>query len=358
MKNICFVIPSFVRGGVESVTLNILNSLDYSKYRCTLIICTGSKSDNSLAGKLKKEIEVISLERNNVRQALMPLLTTLKRVRPALVFSSFNHLSLLLLFLKGISGLKYDLFVRLNTLPYNRLKSNFRDGIYNLLFSKMLRYSKVIIAQSDEMRSEAIDFYRIDPTKVIRINNIVDEQAITSSAEEEIELILDPFKYNLIAVGSLGHVKGYDILLYALRQYLDRWGYDIHLYLIGDNREKVSNYRSLLENLRDELDLSPYVTFLGFQSNPYKYMSKMDAFVLSSRKEGFPNVVLESLVLGRPCLVTNCVDFQGVIDDGENGVIVKADEIEAMAQGIRKIQSIRGRKTLFRNFDYNKLFSE
>ncbi len=73
---------------------------------------------------------------------------------------------------------------------------------------------------------------------------------------------------------------------------------DIHLYLIGDGKLKNKLEKQVKNN-----NLENYITFLGSQSNPFKYEALMDGFVLESRYEGQGIVILEAKILGLDLII-------------------------------------------------------
>lgn len=97
---------------------------------------------------------------------------------------------------------------------------------------------------------------------------------------------------------------------------------------------------------------------MGYKSNPYPYLKNADLFVMSSRKEGFPNVVLEALYLKTPVVASNCVDFSRVIESGVNGYIVEKGNVLSLREGINRALSTTFDldRLPIRNFDYNTLF--
>jgi glycosyltransferase involved in cell wall biosynthesis len=80
------------------------------------------------------------------------------------------------------------------------------------------------------------------------------------------------------------------------------------------------------------------VRLLGFQQNPFKYMAAADLFVLSSRFEGFGNVIVEAMACGVPVVATDCPFGPGeIIKDGRNGMLVAPDSTSALAEGILRV---------------------
>ena len=120
-----------------------------------------------------------------------------------------------------------------------------------------------------------------------------------------------------------------------------------------------SNYSESLKDLILRYGLESQVVLMGLKVNPFPYIKQADAFVLSSRKEGFPNVVLEALALSKLCVVTNCIDFTGIIIEGENGSIVEKGAASYLATGIKTIMDLDNsnvKPLQLNQFDYNKWF--
>jgi glycosyltransferase involved in cell wall biosynthesis len=355
---VLFIIPSFRRGGVERVTLNILNSLDLQKFDVTILICTGK--NNEMLSQLHSEVQIIEVNKPDVRRALPTIFKLIKKKRPDIVFTSFNHLSLPILLYKQLTKLNYISIIRMNTLPSNRLTSNFRGRFYNKIFSKVIKTADYIIGQSDEMSKDIMSFYNLNKSKVVTIRNLVDIQGIKKQAvAEKVENIKEDQCYTLVSIGSLGKVKGYDLLIEAFYKLVKQGVTNLRLFIIGDNRESNEDYKKVLTDLIVEFKMSEYIRLLGFKSNPYPYLNQADAFVLSSRKEGFPNVVLEALALNKPCLVTDCVDFSGIVENGNNGLIVERGSVSSLMRGLLDIQEIKLREDFtYINFDYNEWFNK
>ncbi|MBQ7903327.1 MAG: glycosyltransferase, partial [Oscillospiraceae bacterium] len=143
----------------------------------------------------------------------------------------------------------------------------------------------------------------------------------------------------LCGVGKIVPTKGFDKLARIHKRLTDD-GLNIHTYVlgIGPDREKIENY--LKEN-----NIQDSFSFLGYQTNPYKYVSKCDLFVCSSVAEGFSTAATEALIVGTPVVTTPVASMAEMLGaNGEYGIITEMSEnslyegIKDMVQNPEKLQ--------------------
>jgi glycosyltransferase involved in cell wall biosynthesis len=133
-----------------------------------------------------------------------------------------------------------------------------------------------------------------------------------------------------LSVGRLSEQKNYDVLLKAFALFKKKT--DCRLIVLGEG-----TLRSSLEKLSRELSLTDSISLPGFQSNPYAYMARADVFVLSSRFEGLPTVLLEALACGTTCVSTDCPSGPSeILANGQLGYLVPVGSPEALSEGMRK----------------------
>ena len=125
--------------------------------------------------------------------------------------------------------------------------------------------------------------------------------------------------------------KHFDRVLRIHKRMLDQ-GYPVHTYLLGDGPERNELERFVLEN-----QLSQTVTFLGYQTNPYKYVANCDLFVCASIAEGFSTAATEALIVGTPVCTVEVSGMKEMLgQNNEYGIVTENNE-EALYQGIKTL---------------------
>jgi glycosyltransferase involved in cell wall biosynthesis len=182
--------------------------------------------------------------------------------------------------------------------------ASLKDGashprLWAWLYRHLYKRADKIVCLCDSMMDDLALHFDVPREKLMRIYYPVDFQRVRELAESAGDLYAGPGPH-LVAVGRLAAVKGFDVLLAALsavRRHLPQ----ASLTILGQG--------PLLADLTQQgqrLGLTDAVRFLGFQQNPWPYFKHADIFVLSSRYEGLPNVLLEALALGTPIVATDC----------------------------------------------------
>jgi glycosyltransferase involved in cell wall biosynthesis len=320
---ILFIVPSMRGGGAERVMMTLLNHLDRSRFDPILALI---KKEGPLLDKLPSDLPIIDLNAQNARYAIIKIIRLVWSIKPDIVFSTLGYLNLLIALIKIFLPRNIRLIAREGSIPSVQNKREKYPQIFDWLYTNVYNRFDCIIAQSQYMKKDLLENFSISDEKVIVINNPVDIKHITELSEQT-GYFYPANKINLLAVGRLSYEKGYDILLQAMKLLDDNY----HLTILG-----VGPDEDLLLRLSDKLKLQQRVTFKGFQDNPYKWMKNADFMVLSSRYEGFPNVVLEANACGIPVIAFDCPGGTAeIIEDGVNGLLVKNGDSVAMADAIQ-----------------------
>mgnify|MGYP003748010407 CR=1 FL=1 len=196
--------------------------------------------------------------------------------------------------------------------------------IWNALRRKTYKYAKFVVVQTDRI---AIWVAKNIGGNVAVIPNPVLSQNNKSDIIEKL-----PYKHNIVAMGRLDYQKGFDLLLKAFARIASsypEWG----LTIAGDGE-----MRNEILNLVHNLSLQYQVDLPGRIENPWTQLGNADIFVLSSRLEGFPNVLLEAMVCGVPPVSFDCPSGPAeIITDNYNGILVSPENVEALALAIERL---------------------
>ncbi len=316
-----FILPDLETGGAERIVTTIANHLSRDRFEPKILLL---RKQGGYLDFLKKDIEIIDLNIERIRNSLKPILSQIYRRKPDIVFSGFGEVNAYLsLFIKLFPKIKF-IARETNVVSEHvtRKEIKFFYNFYN-------NYQQ-IIAQSDDMMNDLVHNFNIKKHKITKINNPVDfdfinEKLLISTKPESFQ-----YNYkNVVAIGNLSARKGFDNLLKVFSRLKNE---KIILHILGDGRD-----RELLNQMKDFLGLKK-VVFHGRQENPYQFLKFADLFILSSRYEGFPNVLLEAGACGTYSLANNCRGgINEIIQDRINGEISDIENYEDFSQKIMQI---------------------
>ncbi|MEX2317851.1 MAG: glycosyltransferase family 4 protein [Pirellulales bacterium] len=218
------------------------------------------------------------------------------------------------------------------------------------------RYERVICVSEDlvnQCRKQ-----RVADDKLVLIENAIDTDEYCRSIDvvaAKQKLNFPAGRFLLGAAGRLSPEKAFDDLIRAVGE-LVRRGVDLGLFIAGDGPQ-----RDALQRLIDELKLQDRVRLLGFQGDLRPFYQSLDLFVLSSLREGLPNVMLEAMALEVPVVATRIAGIPRVISDGENGLLVDPSDLAGLTHAIgqalgsaslRERLSVAGRRTVDERYSF------
>ncbi|MFO0920034.1 MAG: glycosyltransferase, partial [Planctomycetaceae bacterium] len=194
-----------------------------------------------------------------------------------------------------------------------------------------VRSAAKVLANSLVMRENAIRFFRLSPERVTTLFNYRDFGRIDRLLEEP-SPEWPGQGFRIAAIGRLVPQKGFDVLLAAAAKLRDRQ-VAFQLAILGQGPLEADLRRQI-----DELRLQDHVHLLGFQRNPYGYLKSADLFVLSSRFEGLPGVLIEALACRTPVVSTDCpTGPREILGEGEFGPLTPVDDANALAEAMQRV---------------------
>jgi glycosyltransferase involved in cell wall biosynthesis len=311
-KRILFVLPSLTPGGAERVLINLMNDLDRSIYAPTLVSLTGE-------GVLKELVDdhtpVHYLKARSVPLSLIPLLKQFRISKPDIVVSTMAHTNFAVLLLRPLFP-RVKFIVREAITPSYLLQTHPRRAfLIRLLYKILYPLATRVISPARMIMTEFKNDLGLRVKNHVWLPNPVDVEKIRRNGAAARPLA----GLNFIAAGRLHPQKGFDRLIEALRGFDP--GCPWSLFILGEGPE-----RKTLEKLIQDCGLSRHIKLSGHVVTPWPYYAASDAFILCSRWEGLPNVVLESLASGTKVLaLREAGGIQEIADLAPDSVTIVPD---------------------------------
>ena len=333
MIKILFLIHDLGQGGAEKVLVNLVNHLDRSKFEISVTVLFGGGVNEKFIAKdiCFKSIFPKELPGNS---KLMKLMSP-EQLHKLCVKDTYD---IEVAYLEGPSARVISGCINVNTKlvswihaeqhTIGGLSHSFRNEqeareCYNR-FNQIICVSQYV---HDDF-CKIMDFRK--PCKVL-YNTVESDKILKWSRQLENDLVEDG-NMRLIAVGTLKKSKGYMRLLSIIKELCDK-KYSVHLYILGTGPLQLEMKKFIRKN-----KLQNTVTMLGYQNNPYKYISKCDLFVCASYAEGFSTATTEALIVGTPVCTVEVSGMREMLGNNEYGIITDNKD-EALYDAIERLLS-------------------
>ena len=319
--NILLLTGSLIKGGAEKRLMLLfqnLNKVSFNGYIGSFrkinskIVSKYSEKNIYFLGK-RGMLPILSFKR---------MLNLIHSVKPKIIFSNLRRINVLL-------SLTRILPIRLSSVIVVGVSNNPKYHP-NSFFTRMLyKNTNQLIANSHGTKNYLCKEWGLDKQNVHVIHNGVNSNKIKSLAEDD--CLFEWYKESLPIINTIGRLspqKNHACLIKAFSIVRERT--QSRLVIIGEGPLRQS-----LEELARIVCVAEDTWFAGYQNNPYKFLARSTVFVLPSKWEGFPNVLLEAMVCRVPVISTD-VDFgpREIIDHGKTGFLVSSDDPEILADQI------------------------
>ena len=324
-RPIAFFIPSLSGGGAQRVVVNLANALiELTGHPVHVVLV---RREGPFLEDLDSGIKVVELKGCRTILAVPSLVAYLMRWRPVVTMASMNYANITAVLAYLIAGKPGRLVLRETNVLVPKVQKclDVRFHVMALMMRLCYRHANAIVSNSEDTLTSLKNFNVVLPANSQVIGNPI------TIPDAGIELGYrgpegTPF---ICAVGRLTPQKGFDILMRAFAEVGDP---DLHLVILGNGPLRTD----LLE-LAKELGLASKLHLPGFINPPTPVLRNAKAFVLSSRWEGFGNVLVEALGCGLPIVATKCPGGpREILEAGRYGQLVPVDDVAALAKAIRE----------------------
>lgn len=343
-KKITFIIPSLASGGAEKVLIHLINHLNNEKYSICLVIfedILDYKEDLHFSG------EIVCLDKKSrwdFFKLIVKLSRTINYYKPEVIISFIHYANIVAILATMFSNRKLRVIISERSHPLISSSEARLGFLRRWLIKFTYKRAYKIVAVSKSIKKVLEKNFSLQADKIITIYNPVPIETIKHKSNQQIDHPFFKSKnlHVIISAGRLNKQKRFDILLKAFP--LVKAKYDnICLIILGEGE-----LRGELLTLSSQLKINEWIDFVGFKSNPYAWISKADIFVLSSDREGFPNVLLEAMACGVPIISTDCPSGPNeLISDGKNGILVPPSNENALAKAISTLIGDKKLRTKF-----------
>lgn len=331
-RRVTFVLPSLHGGGAERAAVILLNGLAVRGTAVTLFLFA---REGAYFDQLRPDVRVVVGAAGRIGR-LASLRRFLAREPQHVVVSFLSHFTTYAAV--RAAGRKTKYVISQQTPLSAFLEDHdyqWRQPVKRRVFMSVARtiYPRVdvVAATSQGVAEDLITTFHVPPDRVAVIPNPVDVEAVERSAEEPVdEAMVTPGVPVIVTAGRLAHAKNLPLLVESLER-LAR-SRDFRAWILGRG-ELEGELRAMLART----GLASRVSLLGFQSNPWKFMARGDVFVLTSRYEGFGNVLIEAMASGLPVVATASYGTRDIVQHERTGLLVEPHAPDAVASALDRI---------------------
>ena len=347
-KKIAFVANCCITGGVETSLINLLNSIDVSRYEITLFT---NFAGNPVIKNIPTQINCVDLDSFDLKRSFKQALLTLNLPGVFTILGNYLQFrvshnwyaksSLLLKHIKFNTTqfdcvIAYKYGITTTYIAQNAISSSksllWVHGELPSLESSYLRslcsFDKCFCV-SEHTKRHYLQYCQEMTEVTDIIHNLLDAKEIIRRANELVSDITYDRKYVFTTVGRLGQEKG-QIIIPQVASMLAKVGIDFAWYVIGDGPEYNAIEREI-----GIWDMADHVYLLGTKENPYPYMKACDIYVQTSYSEGWCLTAQEAKILCKPIVTTDLPVMREQFTHMQNGYITNGISAEALYEGVK-----------------------
>jgi glycosyltransferase involved in cell wall biosynthesis len=337
-RKVCFVLPSLNGGGAERAAVQILNGLDPDRWDRSMFLFT---REGPYLAEVDPAIAIASADTTSRWGRWRALRSFIARERPEIVMAFLSFFSALSATRAANTGAK--VVFNLQT-PMSEFLGDadyqWRRRWHKAAFTSVARagYAAAdrIVATSKGVARDLTSGFGVSPDQIDVLPNPVDLDRVRAAISEPIAAgVLPPGDSPLIvAAGRLAEAKNYPLMIEAFAAVRQRL--PARLCILGQGE-----LDGALRQLIAARGLGESVSLAGFQANPWKFIARAAAFLLTSHYEGFGNVLVEAMACGVPVVATASAGTRDIIGHQVDGLLVELHTADQVAAALSRILTNR-----------------
>jgi|SaaInlStandDraft_6_1057023.scaffolds.fasta_scaffold10824_3 glycosyltransferase involved in cell wall biosynthesis len=330
MKSIAIVLPNLGGGGAERLHINLANYWSANGFYVEFVLMEES---GILLNLLSPKVSIVSLNKKRMRNLIPSLVYYFYKQRPDIILSAMWPLTTVTTFAWLLNGAKGKLFLSdHNFLSISCVRElGLSSWLVKLSMRMTYHFVSGVIAVSYGVRNDLAKLSGLEKNKIkVIYNPIVGVNDVCSNIVNE-DLKKEYNLHNqkiIITAGILESQKNYSDLIQAFSMLQNKQ--NIKLVILGEGSERLK-----LQKLINKLQLTNKILMPGFVKDPYSWFCLADLFVLSSKWEGFGNVIVEALMCKLPVVSYNCPSGPSeILSNGKYGILVPVGDIARLSLDI------------------------
>jgi glycosyltransferase involved in cell wall biosynthesis len=314
-------------GGAERAMVSLMHGFVQQGWHVELVMNTAS---GPYLSEIPDTVKVVDLQAPRMLAGLPKLVQYLRSNRPDFLISSLHYSNEVAIVACMLAGTSTKVFVvEQNTLSIHseeRKTDRWAPGLSKLLYPRADGVIAVSRGVTDDLRhTVGLSGDRLRTIYNPAIFPKLFTQAQVAVDHEWIQAADLPI---VLGAGRLEKQKDFATLIHAFAKVLQTR--EARLIILGTGQQ-----RQHLQDLINSLGIADKARLQGYVKNPYPYFARASVFALSSRWEGFGNVLAEALALGTPVVSTDCPNGPAeILDGGRYGALVNMGDSNAMAEAI------------------------
>jgi glycosyltransferase involved in cell wall biosynthesis len=299
--HIAFILPDLNGGGAQKMVANLANYYAQHGHKVDLVLFRNTGRYQNL---INSKVNIYALNKTRALKAVPSLTSYLRQHAPDIVYSALYYTNLICLVSKSLAGSTSKMVISERNHLQSTLNNytSWKKHLWLFLIYWLYPKADLIIGISNGVcgsLKKALPAHAHSKIKTI-YNPVVTDDFKHDIEENRPDIFPEGAGYKFITSGRLTPQKDYPTLLQAFALHLQKYP-SSYLAILGEGPLKPD-----LAELCKKLHIDKNVRFLGFVDAPLAYMKQAESFVITSRWEGFCNVIVEALYCRLNIIATNC----------------------------------------------------